>query len=260
MDTNQENIASELKTKDENEELKKLVSLSPIQFKELENTIDSKQKEIEGLFTTLSIDIENDNKAHLENKELIPKIKQYENLSRYWETLNALIGQKNGQKYSQFAQDLTFATLVNNANNILKDLSQRYLLQVRKNAVLQFDVIDDAMAKIVRPVSNLSGGESFIVSLALALGLSKMAGKNVRIDSLFLDEGFGTLDEASLDKVLEVLEKLRTEGKLIGIISHLERIKETIYPQINVVPIARGHSRLSGYGVREDEKSPITDF
>ncbi len=95
---------------------------------------------------------------------------------------------------------------------------------------------------------NLSGGESFLVSLALALGLSKMASKNVRVDSLFLDEGFGTLDEEALDTALQTLSSLQQEGKLIGVISHIQALKDRIGTQIQVTPLRGGRSVLSGPG------------
>ncbi len=101
----------------------------------------------------------------------------------------------------------------------------------------------------IRPVKNLSGGESFVVSLSLALGLSRMASKNIRVDSLFLDEGFGTLDEEALETTLEALAELKQDGKLIGVISHVGALKERIGTQINVQTSSGGRSRLSGSGV-----------
>jgi exonuclease SbcC len=102
----------------------------------------------------------------------------------------------------------------------------------------------------VRSTKNLSGGESFIVSLSLALGLSNMASRNVRVDSLFLDEGFGTLDEEALDTALETLAGLQQEGKLIGVISHVGALKERIGTQIQVTPLAGGRSEVVGPGCR----------
>jgi exonuclease SbcC len=100
----------------------------------------------------------------------------------------------------------------------------------------------------VRSTKNLSGGESFIVSLSLALGLSQMASRNVRVNSLFLDEGFGTLDEDALEMALETLASLRQDGKLIGVISHVAALKERIDTQIQIIPEAGGRSVLSGPG------------
>ena len=102
----------------------------------------------------------------------------------------------------------------------------------------------------IRSTKNLSGGESFIVSLALALGLSQMASRNVRVDSLFLDEGFGTLDDEALDTALETLAGLRRDGKLIGIISHVPALRERIAARIRVIPRAGGKSGISGPGCR----------
>jgi exonuclease SbcC len=100
-------------------------------------------------------------------------------------------------------------------------------------------------------VKNLSGGESFIISLALALGLSGMASKNVRVDSLFLDEGFGALDDDALDTALGVLSGLHQQGKLIGIISHVPAIRERISAQIRVEKRSSGKSVLSAPGCRK---------
>ncbi len=114
---------------------------------------------------------------------------------------------------------------------------------------LELNVIDNYQAGEIRSTKNLSGGESFIVSLSLALGLSHMASKNVRVDSLFLDEGFGTLDEEALDTALETLAGLQQNGKLIGVISHVSTLKERIATQIQVIPQTGGRSTLVGPGV-----------
>jgi exonuclease SbcC len=110
------------------------------------------------------------------------------------------------------------------------------------------NVIDKFHAGAIRTTKNLSGGESFIVSLALALGLSGMASQKVRVDSLFLDEGFGTLDEEALDVALNTLSDLHQAGKLIGVISHVSALKERISTQIKVSPIGAGRSRINGPG------------
>ena len=110
--------------------------------------------------------------------------------------------------------------------------------------------MDNYQAGKLRTVDNLSGGESFIVSLALALGLAKMAGRNIRVDSLFLDEGFGTLDEETLQTALETLATLREQDKLIGVISHIPALKERIGTTITVEKVSGGRSELSGPGVK----------
>jgi DNA repair protein SbcC/Rad50 len=166
-----------------------------------------------------------------------------------WNRLHELIGSADGKKFRNFAQGLTFELMVSHANRQLAKMSDRYLLIRDLEQPLDLNVVDNYQAGEIRPVKNLSGGESFIVSLSLALGLSKMASKAVRVDSLFLDEGFGTLDEDALETALEALSELKQDGKIIGVISHVEALKERIATQINVRVGSGGRSRLTGAGV-----------
>ncbi len=167
-----------------------------------------------------------------------------------WRNLDELIGSADGKKYRNFVQGLTFEMMIHYTNQQLQKMSDRYLLIPGKSEPLELDVIDNYQAGEIRSTKNLSGGESFIISLALALGLSRMASRSVRVDSLFLDEGFGTLDEEALDSALETLTGLQQEGRMIGIISHVTTLKERISLQIQVTPANGGISRLSGPGVR----------
>ena len=166
-----------------------------------------------------------------------------------WNQLHELIGSADGKKYRNFVQELTFEMLVAQANRQFKKMSDRYLLRRNEQQGLELDVIDNYQAGEIRSTKNLSGGESFLVSLALALGLSQLASQTIRIDSLFLDEGFGTLDDEALETALATLAGLNEEGKLIGIISHVPALKERISVQIQVVPQMGGKSRLIGPGV-----------
>ncbi|MGR8935999.1 MAG: SbcC/MukB-like Walker B domain-containing protein, partial [Gammaproteobacteria bacterium] len=167
-----------------------------------------------------------------------------------WDRLHELIGSADGKKYRNFAQGLTFEMMIAYANQQLQKMSDRYLLLRDEVQPLELSVIDNYHASEIRSTKNLSGGESFIVSLALALGLSQMASQNVRVDSLFLDEGFGTLDEDALDTALETLAGLQRDGKLIGVISHVAALKERIGTQIDVTPESGGKSGISGPGCR----------
>ncbi len=167
---------------------------------------------------------------------------------RRWEALHALIGSADGKKYRNFAQGITFELMVSHANHQLEKMTDRYLLIRDRKLPLELNVVDNYQAGEIRSAKNLSGGESFIVSLALALGLSKMASRKVRVDSLFLDEGFGTLDEEAQQMALDTLGELQQDGKLIGIISHIPAIKERINTQIEVRPISGGKSVLVGPG------------
>lgn len=167
-----------------------------------------------------------------------------------WDQLHELIGSADGKRFRNFAQGLTFEMMVGHANRQLQEMTDRYLL-IRDDAQpLELNVIDNYQAGEVRSTKNLSGGESFIVSLALALGLSSMASRNVRVDSLFLDEGFGTLDEDALDMALTTLSSLQQAGKLIGVISHVPTLKERISTQIQVIPQSGGRSNIAGPGCR----------
>jgi exonuclease SbcC len=167
-----------------------------------------------------------------------------------WKTLDSLIGSADGKKYRNFAQGLTFEQMLVHANQQLKRMNGRYLLTRDQQQPLELNVADFWQAGEVRSAKNLSGGESFVVSLALALGLSGMVGGKVRIESLFLDEGFGTLDDEALETALESLAELRREGRLIGVISHVAALKERISCRIKVLPSAGGQSTIKGPGVR----------
>jgi len=170
-----------------------------------------------------------------------------------WEKLNALIGSADGAKFSRMAQSITFDALLAQANMVLRRLSDRYILvrdKTNPQKPLELAVADTYQAGEIRPVVNLSGGESFIVSLALALGLSEMSAGAARIDSLFIDEGFASLDEAYMEAALQTLCALGArEGKLIGVISHVEALKERIDVQIELRRLSGGRATLHGPGV-----------
>lgn len=168
-----------------------------------------------------------------------------------WDLLHQLIGSADGKKFRVFAQGLTFDLMISHANRQLRKMNDRYILLRDPKEPLALQVIDNYQAGETRSTRNLSGGESFLVSLALSLGLSAMASHNVRVDSLFLDEGFGTLDEEALDTALQTLAELQHDGKLIGIISHVPMLKDRIDVRIQVLPGPGGRSRLIGPGCRQ---------
>ena len=165
---------------------------------------------------------------------------------RRWELLNQLIGDATGKKFNDFAQDLNLSQLLQLANVRLKGLSDRY--RIDKPVETEDDglvAIDEHMGGQRRSVKTLSGGETFILSLSMALALSDLASKNVEINSLFIDEGFGTLDPETLDQTLDTLEKLQAESsKTIGIISHVDSLKERIATQIQLKRNGQGFSSL----------------
>jgi exonuclease SbcC len=229
-----------------------------IQFKENENkrsieNLIAEQKQKQEDFNLLQSTCEELRRKLGNNTEYLARLKNLENQiaekekqSRRWRLLNVLIGDKQGKKFNDFAQDLTLSQLIYLANIRLKDLSERY--KIDKATEGEDDglvAIDEDMGGQRRSVKTLSGGETFLLSLSLALALSDLASRNVEINSLFIDEGFGTLDPETLDQTLDTLEKLQAEsGKTIGIISHVASLKERIGTQIQLTRNGQGYSSL----------------
>jgi DNA repair protein SbcC/Rad50 len=162
-----------------------------------------------------------------------------------WLTLDGLIGDATGKKFRNIAQGLTLDRLLVHANARLADLKPRYSLARGTGGDMIIEVIDNDMAGQVRGLHNLSGGERFLVSLALALGLAEMStARGMRIESLFIDEGFGALDPESLGQALALLEHLHAGGRRVGVISHVEELKERIAAKVEVTPTGRGTSKV----------------
>ncbi|GAA4872799.1 AAA family ATPase [Ferrimonas pelagia] len=179
-------------------------------------------------------------------QQLVAEIEQQQETYDDWQGLNSLIGSAKGDKFRRFAQGLTLEHLIHLANRQLQRLHGRYQLQRKSSDALELRVLDTWQGDTARDTKTLSGGESFLVSLALALALSDLVSHKTRIDSLFLDEGFGTLDPQTLDTALDALDQLNASGKMIGVISHVEALKERIPVQIPVEKRSGlGHSRLA---------------
>jgi len=212
------------------------------ELQELQNTIDKLQESIGSLSKELEINASNMKKSEDKIKELEKK----KEASKVWVKLNDMIGSSSGDKFAKFAQGITLDQLIYLANKHLEILSPRYELQraTDSSKLLDIEIIDGFQGDVVRGVNTLSGGESFIVSLSLALGLSSLASQKISIDSLFLDEGFGTLDSDSLELALNALNQLQSSGKMVGVISHVEALKERIPLQIKVEPKGDGTSGL----------------
>ena len=220
-------------------------------LKENIETCDSDLKQIRHDIGGMMQSLNENKKQREKQKERINGIEAQKKECARWNDLHELIGSADGKKFRNFAQGLTFDMMTRHANRQLRKMTDRYLLVRDSSQPLELNVMDNYQAGEIRSTKNLSGGESFIVSLALALGLSHMASRNVRVDSLFLDEGFGTLDEDALETALETLAGLHEDGKLIGVISHVPAFKERISTQIQVTPETGGCSRLSGPGCRK---------
>ncbi|MVW75102.1 AAA family ATPase [Pseudomonas xionganensis] len=178
--------------------------------------------------------LQGDDARRLGQQSLFAAISAKQGEYDLWQQLNSLIGSADGAKYRKFAQGLTLDHLVYLANQQLERLHGRYQLARRSSGELELEVIDTWQADAARDTKTLSGGESFLVSLALALALSDLVSHKTSIDSLFLDEGFGTLDGETLEVALDALDNLNASGKMIGVISHVEALKERIPVQLKV--------------------------
>jgi exonuclease SbcC len=164
-----------------------------------------------------------------------------------WSKLNELIGSADGKKFRQIAQEYTLDMLLDHANMHLSMLTSRYkLLRIPGNLALQ--VIDKDMGDELRTVFSLSGGESFLVSLALALGLASLSSSKMKVESLFIDEGFGALDPDTLNIAMDALERLHNQGRKVGVISHVQEMTERIPTQIKVIRMANGKSKVEVTG------------
>ena len=210
------------------------------QIEEINNNIKSYQQRN----TEISVLLQ----SHQRNSE---KVKQFTNeldrlslISEKWNKLNELLGSQSGDKFKKIAQGYTLDILLSYANKHLQELSRRYVLQ-RIPDTLGLQISDLDMGGEIRSVHSLSGGESFLISLALALGLSSVSSNRIQVESLFIDEGFGSLDIDTLRIAMDALERLQTGGRKIGVISHVQEMTERIAVQIQVEKINNGKSKIS---------------
>jgi exonuclease SbcC len=164
-----------------------------------------------------------------------------------WQKLNDLIGSADGKKFRQIAQEYTLDFLLAYANEHLRFLSDRYEL-ARIPSSLALQVLDKEMGDEIRSVNSLSGGESFLVSLALALGLASLSSNRMKVESLFIDEGFGSLDPATLNIAMDALDRLQNQGRKVGVISHVQEMNERIGTRIRVNKLSNGRSRVEVVG------------
>jgi len=175
-------------------------------------------------------------------------IKLKYNIYENWQKLNDLLGSADGKKFRQIAQEYTLDILLGFTNIHLQELASRYKLSRVPNS-LALQVLDHDMGDEIRSVHSLSGGESFLVSLALALGLASLSSNRMKVESLFIDEGFGSLDQATLVIAMNALEKLQNQGRKVGVISHVQEMTERITTQIRISKISNGRSRVEVTGV-----------
>ncbi|AZG72863.1 AAA family ATPase [Shewanella livingstonensis] len=205
-------------------------------------TTEAKHQQNKQIVWRLNLELEQDASKREGQQQLLAEQTQMQQDYDDIAYLHSLIGSQKGDKFRKFAQGLTLDHLVALANRQLERLQGRYLLERKESDALELQVLDTWQGDAVRDTRTLSGGESFLVSLALALALSDLVSHKTSIDSLFLDEGFGTLDSQTLDTALDALDNLNASGKMIGVISHIEAMKERIDVQIKV-------NKMNGLGI-----------
>ncbi len=185
-----------------------------------------------------------DDARRMHNSSLRQELKQQSTQTRLWEQMRELIGSADGKKFRNYAQQITLDVLLAYANRHLQQLARRYRLQ-RIPDTLAMMVIDQDMADEQRSVHSLSGGESFLASLALALGLASLSSQRVKVESLFIDEGFGSLDADTLQIAMDALDSLQAQGRQVGVISHVQEMTERIATRILVQRAAGGKSAIT---------------
>jgi exonuclease SbcC len=191
----------------------------------------------------LRAQISEDDRRRNASSELQARIAAAYSEFQRWGRINALIGSATGDTFRKIAQTYNLDLLVHHANAQLKQLVRRYRLK-RGGSMLGLLVMDTEMGDELRSVHSLSGGETFLVSLALALGLASMASSTLKIESLFIDEGFGSLDPESLQLAMDALDGLQAQGRKVGVISHVQEMHERIPVQIRVRRQGNGLSTL----------------
>lgn len=227
----------------ENHENLKISELSVEELGEQKRELQSllKQKNQEKIEAEIRVKNNAENKRRLQH--ILRDIEKQAATVEDWARLNELIGSADGKKFRQIAQEYTLDVLVSFANVHLDFLSKRYVLE-RVPDSLGLQVVDRDMGDEIRTVNSLSGGESFLVSLALALGLASLSSDTMRVESLFIDEGFGSLDPITLNVAMDALERLHNQGRKVGVISHVQEMTERIPVQIRVLRLQSGKSRV----------------
>lgn len=201
-------------------------------------------QELDQALGKLQEKLDEDARARKRGVELLGELERQQERCSLWGKMKELIGSADGRKFRAFAQSLTLDCLLEQANHQLRDLAPRYRLQRVPGVAMELQVLDGDMGDEVRSVHSLSGGEGFLVSLALALGLSSLSSSRTRVESLFVDEGFGSLDATSLDRALDALQALQATGRQVGVISHVAGLAERIGFQVEVVRQGTGRSSV----------------
>ena len=246
-----------------------LETLKEYEKKAAENITDKKNEEL--LSEKEKLEIQNEKLRNEKSDYNAKLIVNDKNISAYneidlkyqeakkkkptYETIKKIIGVKEGDDFQAFVQSLAFGILLKIASKYVNSISGKYtLVQVENQVDFKIHDINFSDHKDDRPVSNMSGGEKFIISLSFALGIADLASQNVRVDSLFLDEGFGTLSGKPLIDAIDALKSLQDKGKMLGVISHIPEVIKQFDQRIIAEPSTNGTSILSGSGVTFNKK------
>jgi exonuclease SbcC len=212
------------------------------------NALLAERKAANDQATALQLALAQDDEKRHRSAAMLADIEQQEAIAQRWARMDDLIGSADGKRFRNYAQQFTLDVLLGYANAHLNHLSRRYQLErIPNNSApsLALLVRDQDMGGEMRSVHSLSGGESFLVSLALALGLASLSSNRVRVESLFIDEGFGSLDADTLRVAMDALDGLQSMGRKVGVISHVQEMTERISAKILVQPSAGGRSTIS---------------
>ena len=195
----------------------------------------------------LKIKLELHQQNLIKQQQFAAQIQLIQQQEHRWHKISSLIGDAKGKEFRDLAQQYNLDILLEYANQQLTQLSQRYTLKRLENS-LSLAIVDHDMDGEIRAVASLSGGESFLTALAISLAIANMASGSMKIESLFIDEGFGTLDASSLHMVMNALDQLQSQGRKVVLISHIQDMHERIPVQIQVQPLGSGSSRIQVVG------------
>jgi exonuclease SbcC len=220
-----------------------------LKLKQEKEELDHAAKEVNQIIGAINLQIKQDDERIQQNAAKRKEIEGLKKATDRWERLNGFIGSADGKKFRSYAQAITLQQLIEIGNGHLASINPRYRMEYDAPETgaperLEMIIIDQYQNDNRRTMATLSGGESFLISLALALGLSDLASGKQLIQSLFIDEGFGTLDGKTLDQAMTTLEQLQAQGKTIGLISHVPQLRERIYCQIELQRVGDGFSQV----------------
>ena len=242
------------KAKTEFEDFKKEFTVSEskeilLEQKEFE---ENRRESLNEKIIEINARLKADEKNHENFSEISKDYEKQVEIFTKWKKMKEMVGKKDGSDFLSFVEGLVFKKLLDIANIYLEGITNRFKLVQTKIGSLDFEVKDINFSE-PRAISNLSGGERFIISLSLALGISKFASRKVKVDCLFLDEGFGTLSGSYLTESVNALKRLSRENKMLGIITHVEAVINEFPQRILVKKLPGGASSLSGSGISQGE-------